>query len=301
MKRISTFLVALLIVLLPIQVSALSLEAAINSAFDATNGRLRLKIEAYDSTANNDSFSMGQIVADNLYDSTTKAITVSLTGELAFTGDQTMTGDLTVTGDTDLTGAFDVTGDTDLTGDLTVTGDMDLTGDTSLDGALTVNDSAAAAADFQVKGDTETHALFVDASTNSVGIRNNSPASNYPLDVTGAIRGTSMYGTNSISTGGKIYVNIDSFDADDVTPDVSGGNFFLTVENSGATAITDLDSPQAGQIVIIICGHTTNAPTIADSGNFALTAAWAPDSVGDSITLFVAADNTYYELARADN
>jgi len=88
---------------------------------------------------------------------------------------------------------------------------------------------------------------------------------------------------------------------DDVTPDISGGNIFVTSANNGATAITDLDSPVAGQVVTIVCGSTTNASTLGDSGNFTLTGAWSPDTVGDNISLYVHADNTYYEIGRSNN
>ncbi|GAG82483.1 unnamed protein product, partial [marine sediment metagenome] len=74
----------------------------------------------------------------------------------------------------------------------------------------------------------------------------------------------------------------------DATPDISGGGVFVTSSNTGATEITDLDSPTVGQIVTIIIGNATNPSTIADGGNFALSAAWNPD-LDDVIVLFVQA------------
>ena len=88
---------------------------------------------------------------------------------------------------------------------------------------------------------------------------------------------------------------------DDVTPDVRGARIWTSVANGGATAITDLDNPTVGQIYILIVGSATNPISIADAGNFALSAAWAPDSVGDNIVLYVAADNSYYEISRSNN
>lgn len=88
--------------------------------------------------------------------------------------------------------------------------------------------------------------------------------------------------------------------ADDTTPDVSGGIQFTTSANSGATAITDLDSPSPGQVVTICGGSDTNSSTIADSGNFALSAAMTL-SLDDCITLLVQADNDYVELSRVNN
>ena len=88
--------------------------------------------------------------------------------------------------------------------------------------------------------------------------------------------------------------------ADDVTPDVSSGNVFITTANTGATAITDLDNPSVGQFITLIGGSATNASTIADSGNFNLTGSWTA-GLDDVLVLFVQADNDYIEVFRADN
>lgn len=88
--------------------------------------------------------------------------------------------------------------------------------------------------------------------------------------------------------------------ADDVTPDVSSGNVFVTSANTGATAITDLDSPKVGQLVVIIGGSDTNSSTIADSGNFALSAAFTAQA-DNVLGLYVQADNDYVELFRSTN
>lgn len=105
---------------------------------------------------------------------------------------------------------------------------------------------------------------------------------------------------SEITMGGPLIFNAETIAADDVTPDVSGGNVFITSANTGATAITDLDSPTAGQLVILIGGSDTNSSTIADSGNFTLSAAWTA-SDGDALILYVKADNDYIELARSNN
>lgn len=86
----------------------------------------------------------------------------------------------------------------------------------------------------------------------------------------------------------------------DTTPDVSGSNYFVTPANTGATVITDLDNPVAGQIVTICIGSATNPSTIADAGNFNLSAAWSP-GLDDCIHLLVQADNDYIEIGRSDN
>jgi len=88
--------------------------------------------------------------------------------------------------------------------------------------------------------------------------------------------------------------------ADDTTPDVSGGSIFTTSANTVSTEITDLDNPQAGQIIYIIGGSDTNSTTINDSGNFNLSTTFTA-SQDDTLTLFVQADNDYIEIGRSDN
>ncbi len=99
---------------------------------------------------------------------------------------------------------------------------------------------------------------------------------------------------------GVLALDIDTIAIDDVTPDVSTANTFLTSANTVATEITDLDNVVAGQQVTIICGSSTNASTITDAGNFSLTSDWTP-GVNDVIILLVLADNNYIELSRVDN
>jgi hypothetical protein len=90
--------------------------------------------------------------------------------------------------------------------------------------------------------------------------------------------------------------------ADDVTPSMIGSRVWASVANSaGAHALTDLDDPVVGETYMIILGDTTNPISIADGGAvFILTGNWTPDSVGDNIVLYVAADNLYYEVSRSD-
>lgn len=88
--------------------------------------------------------------------------------------------------------------------------------------------------------------------------------------------------------------------ADDTTPAVSANSVFTTSANTGVTAITDLDSPDVGQLIYLIGGSDTNSSTIADSGNFNLSAAWTA-SLDDVLILYVQADNDYIEIGRVDN
>jgi hypothetical protein len=82
-----------------------------------------------------------------------------------------------------------------------------------------------------------------------------------------------------------------------VTPDVSGGSYFVTSANTGATAITDLDNPVVGATYVICGGSDTNSSTIGDSGNFNLSSAFTA-SLDSCIALKCQADNDYVELSR---
>lgn len=100
--------------------------------------------------------------------------------------------------------------------------------------------------------------------------------------------------------GGMVINDTATIAADDATPDVSGSTRFVTSTNTGATAISDLDNPRVDQNVVI-CGDETddaNDSTIADSGNFRLTAAFTADP-GCCLGLWVRADNDYVEQWRA--
>jgi len=84
----------------------------------------------------------------------------------------------------------------------------------------------------------------------------------------------------------------------DTTPSVSRHTSLVSVANTAATAITDIDDVAIGQEVRLKCGNGTNAPTIAAAGKFSLlTAAWAP-SVGDILVLKKRSDGKFIELSR---
>lgn len=86
----------------------------------------------------------------------------------------------------------------------------------------------------------------------------------------------------------------------DATPTVLGATHLLIPSNTGATAITQLDDAVSGQQVTIVATNATNPSTLADSGNFNLSAAWAP-GVGDTITLFTTNGTAWVEVSRSDN
>lgn len=105
-------------------------------------------------------------------------------------------------------------------------------------------------------------------------------------------------GSGSAFTGGTLTGPLieakGTIAADDTTPAVNGGNYFVTSANTGATAITDLDLPAANQHVIICGGSNTNSSTIADSGNFNLSSSMVL-GLDLCIGLRVQADNDYVE------
>lgn len=88
-----------------------------------------------------------------------------------------------------------------------------------------------------------------------------------------------------------------AFDANDTTPSVDGAEEFVTGTNTQATAITSLDDAVKGTVYTIHGSGSTNASTIANSGNFVLTAAMTL-SEGHSITLVKASNGKFYEVSR---
>lgn len=129
------------------------------------------------------------------------------------------------------------------------------------------------------------------------------------------IKDNVIYGNNiapmDIGTLGTLYIknnngytlSATALTADDTTPSVgvtnSQGKYIFTIpDNTVATAITDLDNPPIGKTVTLIgLACPTNCATIADSGNFNLTAGWT-QATDASITLYIQADNDYIEVSR---
>lgn len=90
---------------------------------------------------------------------------------------------------------------------------LDVSGDSSLNGAVVINE-AGADKDFRVEGDTDTNLIFVDASTDFVGIGTGTPGSK--LDVKGTLRlsgSTSGYvGFAPAATAGSVTYTLPSAD-----------------------------------------------------------------------------------------
>ena len=106
---------------------------------------------------------------------------------------------------------------------------------------------------------------------------------------------TQLIWCNDVDEPADYYVKMH---ADDTTPSVSEHTSIVSVANTKATAITDIDDLAVGKEVRIKCGSATNAVTIAKSGNFSLiSAAWMPE-VGDIIYLVKRADGKFIEIKR---
>ena len=83
----------------------------------------------------------------------------------------------------------------------------------------------------------------------------------------------------------------------DTTPSVKNGHLVLfSTANTGGTTITDFDEADEGQIIFVKGDANT---TIADAGNFKLSAAWNPDA-DDTITLGHIS-GVWYEYSRSAN
>ncbi|HLP03840.1 MAG TPA: hypothetical protein VK152_00285 [Paludibacter sp.] len=85
--------------------------------------------------------------------------------------------------------------------------------------------------------------------------------------------------------------------ADDTTPSVADGTEFVTNANTQATAITTFDDAVTGKTYVINGAGTTNASTIANSGNFTLTGSMTL-SVGKQITLLALGGGKFAEISR---
>lgn len=121
------------------------------------------------------------------------------------------------------------------------------------------------------------------------------------LTVTGAqtFTGASTHSAATTFSSATVFTPI-TLAASATTLNAALGNVFFTQANGGATALATINNPTAGQVIRIIGGSATNATTIADSGNFKLTAAMTL-GLNDSITLLIYDATTWVELSRADN
>lgn len=86
------------------------------------------------------------------------------------------------------------------------------------------------------------------------------------------------------------------------TADATKGFWFVSQENTAATAITDITGARKGVGYILEVGDVNNPPTIAQTGKFSeITAAFNPTMVGDSILLVLnTTGDKFLELERTE-
>lgn len=89
-----------------------------------------------------------------------------------------------------------------------------------------------------------------------------------------------------------------TFTADDATPSVADGStFFTSSDNTGPLSITDLDDAVVGKTYTIMGADGDETTTIANAGNFTLTADWT-GAVGGYIHLYCRGAGDFVELSR---
>ena len=145
--------------------------------------------------------------------------------------------------------------DTTPTYDLSVNGTLGVTGATTLSAPLTVNSSAvfnegSADADFRVESDGNANMLFVDASTDRVGIGTNAPTRT--LEVNGTVGVSSNVTANSFIKSGGSFTQ---FLKADGTVD---GNDYLTTSAAGSTYYPKSGGTISGAVTL---STTTATPT----------------------------------------
>ncbi len=144
------------------------------------------------------------------------------------------------------------------------------------------NESGLQAADFRVESDTNPNIIFVDSAGNNVGIGTGSPLGRLHV------------------VGGMFLTNIITIAVDDLSPDVSGGNTFVTSANTGATSLTDLDNAVPGQVLTLRGGSDTNSTVVPNSSPFILNSGGAFTlTLDDTLTLCVKANGDFVERSRS--
>jgi hypothetical protein len=118
----------------------------------------------------------------------------------------------------------------------------------------------------------------------------------YDIDI-----GATVYSV-TVSMGNTVAATLpaNTATADDTSPTVLGVNILYLPANTVATAITQLDNGASNQMVILVCTSSTNSPTIADGGNFALNGNWSPNA-DDTLTLISQNGSAWREICRSAN
>jgi hypothetical protein len=99
----------------------------------------------------------------------------------------------------------------------------------------------------------------------------------------------------------RIFCNKPATTLSDGATTITAGNqfWFLTSNNTAATALTGITDAKKGVVYLIECNGNTNATTIAKTGKFAdISAAYVPTSVGDYIMVVLNDAGNFAELER---
>lgn len=136
--------------------------------------------------------------------------------------------------------------------------------------AITAIDDAAVGQEIRIKCGSATNAITIAASGNFSLL---TAAWTPDVDDVLVVKKRSDGKFIELSRSNVGELDAIAFDPDDTTPSVTGGTVFVTDANTTATAITTFDNAVAGVVYKIYGAGSTNASTIANSGNFVLTAA----------------------------
>ena len=245
------------------------------TSFDGTANIVPATVTVADTTDTSAYVALFDSATGDLGPKTDAGITYNAgTGMLSATGvTSTFTGNLTgnVTGNASGT-ALTVTqaAQTAITSLGTLTG-------IGVDGAATFNESGADV-DFRVESDSNTHALFVDASTNRIGINQSSPASDLHITGSGDTKLTLEDGTDEqslVAHSGGLNYNVVASDnhtftigGTDLFGMTSAGEFKVGFSNIADPTIT-IDSASGGDPQLVFdtgAGNRTGIINFKDQG-----------------------------------
>tara|TARA_R110001583_G_scaffold16272_14_gene66746 strand:- start:2100 stop:6425 length:4326 start_codon:yes stop_codon:yes gene_type:complete len=173
---------------------------------------------------------------------------------LAVAGDTAFSGSVVFSGSS----ATVLTGSATLTGSMTITGSLTISGSDTLTvyGPSIFNADQNASNDFQVKSSTSANMLYVDSSTNRVGIGTNTP--NHTLSVVGAISASlGLSGSLTQLVDGTSYL-------------AAGTNVTITSASNGQIVISSTGGGGAGSGVDV-GWLAPGAGRIATTGSVAIS------------------------------
>lgn len=125
--------------------------------------------------------------------------------------------------------------------------------------------------------------VYCDDATNAPTIKNNTNivlADNADFTMAKGDKLTLVYTNNKFIEYSRTVANEVSLEekvqlaADATTADAANGTWFVTDANTGATALTNIANAIVGETYTIEGGSSTNATTVANGGNFLLSAAF---------------------------